>query len=125
METNAVFFAKWLFCLVLYSFCAIKIAHHTPVPVTSGRYTATQNKQIASFESAAGKKHENSQKEKTNNSSGTNANNFAKQLAGNYTIPVVVHIINQNPDAITDQQIIDAIKDLNDAFAHTGVYAVG
>ena len=49
----------------------------------------------------------------------------ARTLAGAYTVPVVVHIISQNPDAITDQQIIDAIKDLNDAFAHTGVYAGG
>lgn len=37
-------------------------------------------------------------------------------------IPVVVHIVSSNPDSITDQQVIDAIRDLNDAFAHTGLY---
>lgn len=37
-------------------------------------------------------------------------------------IPVVVHIVSRNPDNITDQQVIDAIQDLNDAFAHTGLY---
>lgn len=42
-----------------------------------------------------------------------------------YTIPLVFHIVSQNPSAITDQQIIDAVKDLNDAFAHSGVYAGG
>src|SRR5579862_375940 len=42
-----------------------------------------------------------------------------------YVIPVVFHIISSNPFAITDQSIIDAVKDLNDAFAHTGVYASG
>lgn len=38
-------------------------------------------------------------------------------------IPVVVHIVNQDPASITDQMVIDAIKDLNDAFAHVGVYS--
>lgn len=42
-----------------------------------------------------------------------------------YIVPVVFHIISSNPYAITDQTIIDAVKDLNDAFAHTGVYASG
>ena len=49
----------------------------------------------------------------------------AQTLFFNYTIPVVVHIISQNPYAITDQQIIDSINDLNDAFAHAGRYAGG
>jgi gliding motility-associated-like protein len=40
-------------------------------------------------------------------------------------IPVVVHIISANPDAVTDAQIINAIQDLNDAFAHTGAYSDG
>jgi hypothetical protein len=46
-------------------------------------------------------------------------------LYSQVTIPVVVHIVSGNPDAITDGQIISAIEDLNNAFAHTGVYAVG
>lgn len=37
-------------------------------------------------------------------------------------IPVVFHIVSRNPDSISDQQIIQALKDLNDAFAHTGIY---
>ncbi len=40
-------------------------------------------------------------------------------------IPVVVHIISDNPDAITDATIIAAIADLNDAFAHTGAWGAG
>lgn len=40
-------------------------------------------------------------------------------------IPVVVHIISGNPDAITDAQIAGYIADLNHAFAHTGPYAGG
>jgi gliding motility-associated-like protein len=42
-----------------------------------------------------------------------------------YFVPVVFHIISSNPFAITDQTIINAVQDLNDAFAHTGVYASG
>jgi gliding motility-associated-like protein len=37
-------------------------------------------------------------------------------------IPVVVHIVSRNPDNVTDQQVIEAIRDLNDAFAHAGLY---
>ena len=43
--------------------------------------------------------------------------------SGNIVVPVVVHIISKNPGAITDQQIIDSIADLNNAFAHSGPYA--
>ena len=38
------------------------------------------------------------------------------------TIPVVFHIVNQSPAAITDQMIIDAVAELNKAFAHVGIY---
>jgi gliding motility-associated-like protein len=38
------------------------------------------------------------------------------------TIPVVFHIVNQNASAITDQMIIDAVAELNKAFAHIGMY---
>jgi gliding motility-associated-like protein len=48
-----------------------------------------------------------------------------KGLDNNYVIPVVVHIISQNPGAITDLQIMNAINDLNNAFAHTGIYGSG
>jgi gliding motility-associated-like protein len=41
----------------------------------------------------------------------------------NITIPIVFHIVNDNPDAITDQMIYDALVQLNDAFAHRNVYA--
>ena len=40
-------------------------------------------------------------------------------------VPVVIHVISQNPYAITDAQIINAVNDLNDAFAHTGAYGSG
>ena len=49
----------------------------------------------------------------------------AQNTSGTLVIPVVFHIISQNPGAISDQQIIDAVADLNDAFAHTGNYAAG
>ena len=39
------------------------------------------------------------------------------------TIPVVFHIVNQSPAAITDQMIIDAVAELNKAFAHLGIYS--
>ena len=39
------------------------------------------------------------------------------------TIPVVFHIVNQNAAAITDQMVIDAVAELNKAFAHIGIYS--
>lgn len=39
-----------------------------------------------------------------------------------YTLPVVFHIITSNPSAITDLMVINALKDLNDAFAHKSPY---
>ena len=39
------------------------------------------------------------------------------------TIPIVFHIVNNNPDAITDQMIYDALVQLNDAYAHRNIYA--
>ncbi len=42
-----------------------------------------------------------------------------------YVIPVVFHIVSLNPDAIPDSVMINGLKDLNDAFAHTGPYAAG
>lgn len=42
---------------------------------------------------------------------------------GIVTLPVVVHIINTNPAAITDAQVISGINDLNAAFSKTGPYS--
>ncbi len=39
------------------------------------------------------------------------------------TLPVVVHIIHQDPNSIPDQDVIDGIKDLNDAFSKSGAYS--
>lgn len=41
-----------------------------------------------------------------------------------YTIPIVFHILNGGPASITDQMIIDALKALNDAFSHKGIYGL-
>lgn len=41
-----------------------------------------------------------------------------------YVLPVVFHIVNStDPTAITDAQIDNAVKDLNDAFSKKGAYA--
>jgi gliding motility-associated-like protein len=41
-----------------------------------------------------------------------------------YILPVVFHLINDVPNTgFTDQQVIDALKDLNDAFSKSGAYA--
>ncbi|MCW3124687.1 MAG: hypothetical protein JWO03_345 [Bacteroidetes bacterium] len=40
-----------------------------------------------------------------------------------YVLPVVVHIIHNNgPENISDAQVIQAIQDLNEAYANTGYY---
>lgn len=39
------------------------------------------------------------------------------------TLPVVVHIISYFPNLISDATVINAVKDLNDAFANMGIYA--
>ncbi len=52
---------------------------------------------------------------KVNGGSGTTADP--------YLLPVVFHIVSTNPAAITDLQINNAVKDLNDAFSKTGAYA--
>lgn len=49
-------------------------------------------------------------------------NNKSKFVAPIITIPVVFHIVNQHASAITDQMIINAVAELNNAFAHSGVY---
>ena len=49
----------------------------------------------------------------------------AQNTTSNLVVPVVFHIISQGVSPITDQQIIDAVADLNNAFAHSGPYASG
>ena len=39
------------------------------------------------------------------------------------TLPVVIHIINQDPLSISDQDVIDGVQDLNDAFSKLGNYS--
>ncbi|MEY3946873.1 MAG: hypothetical protein RJB03_1579 [Bacteroidota bacterium] len=41
-----------------------------------------------------------------------------------YTIPVVFHIVNSDPNSITDLMIIQALNELNDAFAFRNAYQV-
>jgi len=41
------------------------------------------------------------------------------------TLPVVVHIINENPTAYTDAAVAQAIQDLNDAYSASGTFAGG
>ncbi len=40
-------------------------------------------------------------------------------------VPVVFHIISQDPSAVPDWVLLNALKDLNDAFAKRGAYAAG
>jgi len=44
-------------------------------------------------------------------------------LDDSYTLPVVFHIIKDDPTTVTDQDILDALKDLNDAFSKSGNYS--
>ncbi|OQP66311.1 hypothetical protein A3860_12470 [Niastella vici] len=41
------------------------------------------------------------------------------------TLPVVVHIINEDPNAYTDAAVIQAIQSLNEAYSASGAYAGG
>ncbi|MGC4034938.1 MAG: hypothetical protein QM764_03180 [Chitinophagaceae bacterium] len=45
------------------------------------------------------------------------ATSNAAPLAADYILPVVFHIISNDPNAVTDQQMIDALNDLNMAFS--------
>ncbi|MES2890908.1 MAG: M43 family zinc metalloprotease [Bacteroidota bacterium] len=52
--------------------------------------------------------------------------NASRQLADDtLTLPVVIHIVNPNPFAISDAFVIAGINDLNDAFSKAGAYAPG
>src|SRR5687768_8959471 len=41
------------------------------------------------------------------------------------TLPVVVHIINEEPNAYTDAAVAQAIQALNDAYSASGTFAGG
>lgn len=61
------------------------------------------------------------QKEKkTNHAILMNTNRLA---AADYTLPVVFHIINEDPASITDQDVTDALAALNEAYGKTGAFA--
>ena len=45
-------------------------------------------------------------------------------LDAEFTLPVVFHIVGDDPTLITDLDIIAALKDLNDAFGKAGNYAI-
>jgi hypothetical protein len=47
----------------------------------------------------------------------------AGSVGADFTLPVVFHIAD-DPNLTTDQEIIDALTDLNDAFGKTGPYSV-
>lgn len=50
--------------------------------------------------------------------------NAYRMLPGDtLTLPVVVHIINSDPNSVTDAEVIAGIADLNDAFSKSGNYA--
>ncbi|MBC7888880.1 MAG: gliding motility-associated C-terminal domain-containing protein [Ferruginibacter sp.] len=52
--------------------------------------------------------------------------NFQRGVNNDSTVvPVVFHIINQDPSTIPDQVITDALNELNDAFAKRGNYLAG
>jgi gliding motility-associated-like protein len=40
-----------------------------------------------------------------------------------YTLPLVFHIIMQHPNSVTDQNVIDEVKNLNDIFGKTGAFS--
>jgi len=47
-----------------------------------------------------------------------------KRAGQTYVIPIVFHIIhNGGPENISDSRVIQCLKDLNEAFSNTGVYA--
>ncbi|MBS0028185.1 gliding motility-associated C-terminal domain-containing protein [Chitinophaga sp. 22321] len=41
------------------------------------------------------------------------------------TLPVVIHIVNEDPDAYSDADVAESIKILNDAFSASGTFAGG
>ena len=49
----------------------------------------------------------------------------SNRIGAQIRIPVVVHIISQDPESVPDSRVLEGIADLNEAFSHTGRYAGG
>ncbi|MEO5681478.1 MAG: gliding motility-associated C-terminal domain-containing protein [Chitinophagaceae bacterium] len=49
----------------------------------------------------------------------------SRTTAVDYTLPVVFHIINKNPSAITDAAVLTALQLMNEAFSATGAFTGG
>lgn len=61
--------------------------------------------------------------ENNNQKTASNAMQVEVDSAGYYILPTVVHIVNTDPESITDEMVRQAIADVNDAFAHRGAYS--
>ncbi len=46
-----------------------------------------------------------------------------RTAAADYTLPVVFHILHQDPNSITDADVLQALQQLNDAYGQTGGFA--
>ena len=55
----------------------------------------------------------------------TLAHTNARTAAVDYTLPVVFHIINANPAAVTDAAVLAALQSMNEAFSITGAFTGG
>lgn len=117
MNRCPLFFVRWLFGIFLCS-CSISL-------FAQNGHSSPHNTDISRIKTFTSRSAINPFSQPQANSAGNPGPMVSQPLGGAYTVPVVVHIISQNPNAITDQQVIDGIKDLNDAFAHAGVYAAG
>ena len=114
-------FAKWMSCILLSLFCGIFVAQTISIGSADGN-------EINPMSQSSSKSHlsddDSSQQIKKDAKPSAQKKELG-QFGNSYIVPVVFHIISQNPNAITDQDIINAVNDLNDAFAHTGAYAAG
>ncbi len=111
-------FSKLSLFIILCSFRTISFAQNSGI----ADLIVQQNHQT-SF-SAATDNNQN-YREEVIFTGGSSPSTSSKKLYGAYVIPLVFHIVSQSPSPITDAQIINAVQDLNDAFAHTGVYGSG
>jgi hypothetical protein len=83
-----------------------------------------QNAQIRMYTPSLQSTNKNNRTTSNAKKSGIDKSTSVSPITGIISIPVVVHIINSNPESITNQMVIDGIKELNDAFAHQGTYSV-
>ena len=82
------------------------------------------NAQIRMYTPSLQSANKNNRTNSNAKKSGVDKSTSVSPITGIISIPVVVHIINSNPESITNQMVIDGIKELNDAFAHQGTYSV-